>query len=400
MSYRPLSGQSIRRSRRPHRRSSGGGHVPGRVTSPRRLLLVLGLSGATVLAVAPPAFAATPSGPSGMATWRLESQRPTLTSVVTDPDGGSVSAKFFARTQGSSTWDLVNGTSVAVTSGARARLTLPAAVEVGRTFQWQVQACDATACSAASALQTAAVSPMAGAGLRPNATRLPFRVADRVNATVDVGTGNLHLASTDLTLPGVKQDVPVGVSYNSAAVAAGLSGVASADAPFGFGWTTRTGWGVRLVEASTDASVTYHGPQGLTGVFVPVSGSTTAYTSPGEFGADLVKLSGGGWTLTERASRQVSTFNAAGALTSVKDRDANTTSYSYDTATPGSPPTTVVASRGATGARTATYAFDPYGRVQSVTQTNGAATRSVSYTYTGGDLTKITDAEGRFTTFG
>ena len=354
-----------------------------------------------VLATAPPVFAATPGGPSGVATWRLESQRPTLTAVVSDPDGGSVSAKFFARTSGSATWNLVNGTSVAVASGARAQLTLPTAVEVGRVVEWQVQACDATTCSSMSALQSVAISPMAGAGLRPNATRLPFQVADRVDATVDVGTGNLRVVSSDLTLPGVKQDVPVGVSYNSAAVAAGLAGVATADAPFGYGWSTRTGWGVRLAEAAApDSAVTYYGPEGVTGVFVPVSGSTTAYTSPGDFRADLVKLAGGGWTLTERSSRQVSTFNAAGALTSVKDRDANTTTYSYDTATPGSPPTTVVASRGSAAARTATYAFDPYGRVLSVSQTNGSLSRSVAFTYTGGDLTKITDAEGRFTTFG
>ena len=36
----------------------------------------------------------------------------------------------------------------------------------------------------------------------------------------------------------------------------------------------------------------------------------------------------------------------------------------------------------------------------SVSQTNGSLSRSVAFAHTGGDLTKITDAEGRFTTFG
>jgi len=56
---------------------------------------------AVVVAGAAPVLAAAPNGPSGLATEDVESQRPVLAATVSDPDGGSVTGKFFARTPGS-----------------------------------------------------------------------------------------------------------------------------------------------------------------------------------------------------------------------------------------------------------------------------------------------------------
>jgi hypothetical protein len=52
-------------------------------------------------------------------------------------------------------------------------------------------------------------------GARPGATRLPLQISDQVSGSVDVGTGNLMLSVTGLTLPGVNSDVPIGAVFNS-----------------------------------------------------------------------------------------------------------------------------------------------------------------------------------------
>ncbi|HET8616915.1 MAG TPA: hypothetical protein VFL94_15445 [Actinomycetales bacterium] len=49
-----------------------------------------------------PAFAAAPSVPTGMASSQLVSQQPVLSAVVTDSDGGQVTATFYAKTAGTS----------------------------------------------------------------------------------------------------------------------------------------------------------------------------------------------------------------------------------------------------------------------------------------------------------
>lgn len=52
-------------------------------------------------------------------------------------------------------------------------------------------------------------------GARPGATRLPLPVSDTVNASLDVGTGNLMVSISALSLPGVNGDASLGVVYNS-----------------------------------------------------------------------------------------------------------------------------------------------------------------------------------------
>lgn len=134
-----------------------------------------------------------------------------------------------------------------------------------------------------------------------------------------------------------------------------------------------SGWGIsgfdqRLV-ANADGSVTYDGPAGLTGVCTP---GVTA---------------GSGSTLT---------FTAAGRLTSVKDRNANLTTFTY---TSTGLPASVVSSRGAAAARTVTVGTSS-GRVTSLAQTSGALTRTVSLRHSSlGHLASVTDSAGGVTRF-
>ena len=91
----------------------------------------------------------------------------------------------------------------------------------------------------------------------------------------------------------------------------------------------RVGADVEL-SANPDGSVTYVGPDGLTGLFVLKSGSTTTYTSPVGFRADLVKTGTIGWTLTEHGSGRKSVFTASGQLDYINDRNGQRTDFTYN----------------------------------------------------------------------
>ena len=167
----PVSRYGPRRSRQSVRsRGRGAGS---------RLGPIVALSAAALVFAALPAAATVPVVPTGLTFERAVTHTPVLAAVVSDPDGGAVAGKFFARLAGNSTWDLVNGTQVWTTSGLVARLTL-APLAAGTKVEWTVQSCDATTCTASAAIKSSVVSPMLGAGPRKGATQLPFSLGDRV----------------------------------------------------------------------------------------------------------------------------------------------------------------------------------------------------------------------------
>ena len=90
---------------------------------------------------------------------------------------------------------------------------------LGPVVSVTVTALVATGIAAASAPNAAAVSigPLAGAGPRPNATRLTFDAGDRVRAHVDVGSGNLYVTVKGLALQGVGSQLELSAFYNTAA---------------------------------------------------------------------------------------------------------------------------------------------------------------------------------------
>lgn len=349
---------------------------------------VVGLSIGALVVSALPAAAASPSVPTGLAFEFPVTHTPVLAATVSDPDGGNVAGQFFAKRAGASTWDLVNGTKVTVASGATARLTLPA-LPAGQRVQWQVAACDASACSAPSAVQTSRVQPELGAGARKNATTLPFQLGDRVAASVDVGTGNLMVTATGFTAPGVNGDFPVDLAYNSVAIGSG--GLADqAAAPYGRGWMPSSGM---VVTTEPDGSVVLWAGSGQAATFKK---SGTTFTPPAGITADLVAVSGGGWTLTDHASQQKWTFNSGGYPVSVADRNGNAHQFSYG-AIQGLP-TTVSATRG--GADQDVDATYSTSQLLELAQGPTSDRRTIDFHYDGNkDLVAITDAAGRDTEF-
>lgn len=349
---------------------------------------VVGLSIGALVVSALPAAAASPTVPSALAFEFPVTHTPVLAAKVADPDGGNVAGQFFAKRAGASTWDLVNGTKATVASGGTARLTLPA-LPAGQRVQWQVAACDASACSAPSAVQTSRVQPELGAGARKNATTLPFQLGDRVAASVDVGTGNLMVTATGFTAPGVNGDFPVDLAYNSVAIGSG--GLADqAAAPYGRGWMPSSGM---VLTTEPDGSVVLWAGSGQAATFTK---SGTTFTPPAGITADLVAVAGGGWTLTDHASQQKWTFNAGGYPVSVADRNGNGHQFSYG-AIQGLP-TTVSATRG--GADQDVDATYSTSQLLELAQGPSSDRRTIEFHYDGSkDLVAITDALGRDTEF-
>lgn len=228
-------------------------------------------------------------------------------------------------------------------------------------------------------------------GERPSATSLPFDISDQVQASVDVATGNLLVSTVGLALPGVNSTIPIGASYNSLGWQTGATSSLSAN-----------NWSMGFASAGSlslvGANVVYTGADGVTWKFVPVSGSATAYTSPGGFNQDLVKT-GTGYTLTDRTSRQVVTFDADGKATAVADRNGNSTAITYNSS---AQPATVVSTAGPTAARTATLTYNSSTLLFTVSQTGDQYnTRTVQYQKdSSSNLTSIIDAEGNTTSFG
>ena len=245
-----------------------------------------------------------------------------------------------------------------------------------------------------------------GTGPLRNATQLSFSLTDRLEMKVNVGSGNLLLTSTEMTLPGIAGNVTLGASYNSL-----LLGTSIANGSHGPGWRTRSGADVRLYEASSDSSVTYVAADGVIGKFT-VSGS--GYKTPGQFKAKL-EHNGTGWKLTEHSSGKELFFTSDGLLDKTEDRNGNVTDHAWS----GSQWTSVTSDKGVGSGRTvavtytdgkvakyrqtgadgswreASYAYDSAGRLQTI---QSATPRKVMFEYNAaGDLTKITTKPDTYT---
>ncbi|MHA7175168.1 RHS repeat domain-containing protein [Arthrobacter sp. Sr24] len=238
-----------------------------------------------------------------------------------------------------------------------------------------------------AALPPGDVSTVGLLGSRPGATRLPIPISENVSASLDVGTGNLQLGITALALPGINGDVGLGMNFNSLSADTSPGLVAPR-------WTLTAGSAGSLSTAPT--GILFTSGDGYSALFTPVSGSTTAYTSPAGVKADLVKTGATGWTLTSRTSATVLTFNTDGQATQIKDRNSNATALIWASGKL----TKVVSTRGVAGARTANLAYNSNGLLDGITQSSGTSARSVSFAHdTSKNLSGFTDLAGKNTTF-
>ena len=371
--------------------------TPSRARRPRarmaRAATVGAVATAVVIGQASGALAAPASGPT-VTEVVSQTLTPVLKASATAAGTGAQSLKFYARTPGSSTWDLLNGTSV---SGSSGTAQLPAGrLAAEDTFEFRAEHCDGSGCTS-SAVQTGEVDAGPAMGPRPGATTVPFTLGDSISATIDAGSGNLMVSFPQLTLPRVAGDLSVGAVYNSISRWNGGGGFATS---LSSGWRLSTGSDVYLKREATTGVITYHGPNGLTGVFTPVSG-TNKFTAPSGFTMDLTGDTTAGWSLYDHDSGDTRVFNAGGQLTTLKDRNSNATTFTYS----GAALTSIVGDQGPAAARTLTVTTAGNGskRITKISQGptagSGLSARSASYGYNAdGQLTSVTDTLGRTTT--
>ncbi|MCS6554580.1 RHS repeat-associated core domain-containing protein [Curtobacterium flaccumfaciens] len=229
-------------------------------------------------------------------------------------------------------------------------------------------------------------------GKRTSATTLPFPITDQTSASVDVGTGNLLVTTTAMSLPGVTQNTTIGAAYNSRSTTVGDANTMDANR-----------WQYALAGAgdltANAAGVIYTDAVGTAWQFRP-SGAQGAFTSPAGLQQTLTRVDNSTtheYTLKGWTSNSTTHFNLAGQPTSIVDRNKNQISFNSDE--PGFTLKSLVSTAGVTGARTANSSYA--NGVQTFSQTSGSSTRSVSWTKNStGDITTYTDALGKKTTFG
>ena len=234
-----------------------------------------------------------------------------------------------------------------------------------------------------------------GSGPVHNGTFLSFSISDKVSLRVNVGSGNVLLTTTDITIPEIGTSLVLGTSYNSLLTGSGVAVGSNGD-----GWRQREGIDVQLYPAS-DGSVTYLGEDGTAGKFTP---SGSGFASPTQFHATLARSSGStcggtGYTMTWHSTGRVMCFTSAGLLTSEADRNGNTTKFSYngsnqETQVTFTPHGASAPTRTVTANYTGSY-------LTGLSQSAGGLSRGVSYSVnSSGDLASLTQADGTQITFG
>ena len=189
---------------------------------------------------------------------------------------------------------------------------------------------------------------------------------------VNCASGNFWHTFDDVTVPGRGPGLDLSRTYNS------LN--ADRDSIFGRGWSSS--YDEHLV-AHDDGSITIAFPDGsrIDAQPDPITGQ---YAVPA-FADSTLSHDGSGWVFTSRHTGLSSHFDASGFLTSVADRNGETTTIARDAA---GVPTLVTDAAG----RTLTFASDADGHVTSVTDPLG---RTFGYSYDQGQLTATTDPVGK-----
>jgi RHS repeat-associated protein len=136
----------------------------------------------------------------------------------------------------------------------------------------------------------------------------------------------------------------------------------SLDYSFGKGWSMDSGPDVRLERTNQD-DVVFHGPSGYDAFYE--RNADGSYVTPIGFDAKLQVASPSGWTYTENQSQRKLTFDVNGRLTRDEDRNGRAIAFTY---------------------------VGSGSQLQKITDSQG---RDSTFTYTSGRITQITDSGGR-----
>ncbi|MBV8461688.1 MAG: RHS repeat protein, partial [Acidimicrobiales bacterium] len=195
---------------------------------------------------------------------------------------------------------------------------------------------------------------------------------------VNTATGEHFETDTDLAIPGHGLALDLTRTYSTNLLPTG-------DPPFGVGWIYS--YGMALVINQATGNVTVDQGNGSAVLYVPSGGG--AYTGPTNDRATLTQHPDGTFTYA-RTTGEDYDFDSNGRLLSEVDRNGNTTTLTYS----GRQLTSVTDP----GGRSFTFTYDSSGHIATVTD---PVKRQLTYTYdTAGDLTSVEDAADRVWTYG
>ena len=340
---------------------------------------------------------------------------PFMYGTVTSSSGGTVQAFFYARTTGSSTWNLANGTEVDGASGSQIQWTFADQMgTAGGSYQWMMQGCQAGTCSADTAVQSFTIDSAVAAGNRAFMSYFSRQISSTSTLRVNEGTGNLVLTSAGLNIQGINN---LGLNFVNTYNSLQDGGLNRSD--FGVRWTNSIA-DLQLGEG-VGSQLYLYGPTGYLAGFLkpgtkwmPTSGldADASYTAPnytftfhhdkdGFHAGDTITFNGSSNLLTAIKDKHGNAItvgynpSVAGQVTSITDAQGRTVTLSnYNSLGQAQ---TVTDSTG----RVLTYGYDSSGNLTSFADAGVAAglagDAATGYAYTAGRLTQITDPAGRVT---
>lgn len=220
-----------------------------------------------------------------------------------------------------------------------------------------------------------AVKDAAPAGPPPSAgPPNPSQPFATTNEPINTANGNYYNQHFDFTIPSRGASLVFERTYNSESAYAG---------PLGANWTHT--YNVFLTQDAT-GNVTITWGDGHTELYTLTAGAYSP--QPGVF-STLLSNGGGSFLLTTKDQHQYS-FSASGQLTSIQDRNGNTTSLAYGAGG-------ILQSITAGGGQSLTFAYDSSNRIVQIKDPIG---RSVSFAYSlANDLVQATDPAGGITKY-
>ena len=307
------------------------------------------------------------------------STTPTLHARFTDPDAD----------QGYAAYEVVNpatgavaasGRGPTVASGTDSAWTVPAGtLAAGATYRWRTRSVDAK--GGASAWSSYKYFNTQNASLTGEQRRFSFeerKLTDRLELKANVANGNLLLHATDLQIRGTGIDLTVDRYYNSRLVNVST---------LGKGWTLGIGQDVQLIPAATNpttSDVTFVAPSGFTARFSYDSSSSGWRHPPGVDAGLTWNATSSEWKLQFHKTEGRFFFNSGGRYLRQEDRNNNKISYGYNAAGQLSSVTD-------TQGRVITFGY-VNNRLDTITDPTG---RTVRYTYdAAGNLETVTDPAG------
>lgn len=187
---------------------------------------------------------ATPNVPSNVKVAGTVTLTPVVSATVSSPAGGNVAARFRIRDANDV---LVYEADPIVVSGSTASATVPEGkLRIGTSYALAVASCQNGVCSASTPADSFRIDPLRAAGDQSMYTYVSKKVDGQTSLKVNVGSGNVMLAQTHLSMAGVLTDTPLAQVYNSAAWAPGSTNSGGLDT--GQGWRLTTGQGLKIID--------------------------------------------------------------------------------------------------------------------------------------------------------